>query len=72
MKTNTEILDKANLTRVIGEYPAESTNQTPGAYLLVSGGVHGNEPSGVLALQRVFQKLRKEMHTLTQLAAFRR
>jgi succinylglutamate desuccinylase len=25
--------------------------------LLVSGGVHGNEPSGIIALQRIFEKL---------------
>ncbi|MEB2776282.1 succinylglutamate desuccinylase/aspartoacylase family protein [Algoriphagus sp. D3-2-R+10] len=60
MKSKSEVLDKVNLTRVIGEYPAEPSNQTPGPYLLVSGGVHGNEPSGVLALQRVFRKLYKE------------
>ncbi len=60
METNTEILDKQNLTRVIGEYPAEPTKQTQGPYLLVSGGVHGNEPSGVLALQRVFKKLQND------------
>tara|TARA_R110002020_G_scaffold41713_4_gene122748 strand:+ start:1508 stop:2452 length:945 start_codon:yes stop_codon:yes gene_type:complete len=60
MKKNTKTLDKENLTRVIGEYPAEPTNQTPGPYLLISGGVHGNEPSGVLALQRVFKRLLKD------------
>lgn len=59
MKKKSERLDKENLTRVIGEYPAEANNQTPGPYLLVSGGIHGNEPSGVLALQRVFRKLQK-------------
>ncbi|REG88306.1 M14 family metallopeptidase [Algoriphagus antarcticus] len=64
MKTNTETLDKENLTRVIGEYPAEPCHQTPGSYLLVSGGVHGNEPSGILALQRVFKKLQEEKLTL--------
>ncbi|MCE7053586.1 succinylglutamate desuccinylase/aspartoacylase family protein [Algoriphagus sp. AGSA1] len=60
MKANREILDKETLTRVIGQYPYEPTNQTRGSYLLVSGGIHGNEPSGVLAIQRVFKKLRKE------------
>lgn len=64
MKANSEILDIENLTRVIGEYPTEPTNQTDGPYLLVSGGVHGNEPSGVLALQRVFKKLQNEQFTL--------
>ncbi|MDR7131071.1 succinylglutamate desuccinylase [Algoriphagus sp. 4150] len=59
METNSELLDKENLTRVIGEYPTEPGNQSPGPYLLLSGGIHGNEPSGVLAIQRVFRKLRK-------------
>ncbi|PZX48403.1 succinylglutamate desuccinylase/aspartoacylase family protein [Algoriphagus chordae] len=60
MEKNNVTLDKENLSRVIGEYPAEPSDQTPGPYLLVSGGVHGNEPSGVLALQRVFKKLLEE------------
>ncbi|MEB2779967.1 succinylglutamate desuccinylase/aspartoacylase family protein [Algoriphagus sp. C2-6-M1] len=60
MKSKSEVLAKENLTRVIGEYPSDPNNQAPGPYLLVSGGVHGNEPSGVLALQRVFKKLYKE------------
>ncbi|PZX61275.1 succinylglutamate desuccinylase [Algoriphagus ratkowskyi] len=59
MNSNTEIIDSENLTRVLGDYPNEPTNQTSGPYLLISGGVHGNEPSGVLALQRVFKKLQE-------------
>ncbi|WP_192085269.1 succinylglutamate desuccinylase/aspartoacylase family protein [Algoriphagus sp. Y33] len=64
MKTNSEILDKENLTRIIGEYPREPSNQTSGPYLLVSGGIHGNETSGVLAIQRVFRKLQEDKPSL--------
>jgi len=44
-----------NLPRVIGTY----TSDQPGSLLFVSGGVHGNEPSGVDALRRVFEALEK-------------
>jgi len=65
MTTNTEKLDRQRLTRVIGQYPVDPSNQTAGPYLLVSGGVHGNEPSGVLAIQRIFEKLKNEAPELT-------
>ncbi|KKM97232.1 hypothetical protein LCGC14_1170120 [marine sediment metagenome] len=42
--------------RVIGTY--ETGNEGP--LLLVSAGIHGNEPSGVIALQKVFTKLEEE------------
>lgn len=45
------------LTRTIGEY----TTGTKGPLLFVIGGIHGNEPSGVIALQKV-------MRTLNQVA----
>lgn len=51
MKTH---LDK-KVPRIIGKY---STGKK-GPLLLVSGGIHGNEPSGVIALQKVFQELEK-------------
>ena len=42
-------------SRIIGEY---SSNKK-GPLLFVTAGVHGNEPSGVRALQRVFAELEK-------------
>lgn len=39
--------------RVLGQYGGEA----PGPLLLAVAGLHGNEPSGVLALQRVIAKL---------------
>lgn len=33
--------------------------QEPGALLICMGGMHGNEPSGVLALRRIFDRLRE-------------
>lgn len=41
--------------RILGTY---SSNK-PGPLLLVSAGIHGNEPSGVQALQNVFRELDK-------------
>lgn len=41
--------------RVLGQYGGD----TPGPLLLAVAGLHGNEPSGVLALQRVMHKLRE-------------
>ena len=41
--------------REIGKY----TQNHPGPLLLVTAGVHGNEPSGVIALDRVFRNLKK-------------
>ncbi|MBT0813083.1 succinylglutamate desuccinylase/aspartoacylase family protein [Litoribacter ruber] len=46
-----------NLNRILGKYPSSPIK---GPTLLVSAGVHGNEPSGVLALKRVFKKLEQE------------
>ena len=44
------------IPRIIGKYG--SGNKGP--LLFISAGVHGNEPSGVIALQRVFEVLEKE------------
>jgi len=44
-----------NIPRIIGKY----TSNTKGPLLFVTGGVHGNEPSGVIALQKVFEELKK-------------
>lgn len=41
--------------RIIGNY----TSNKKGPLLFVSGGVHGNEPSGVKALEKVFAELEK-------------
>ncbi|PZD77409.1 succinylglutamate desuccinylase/aspartoacylase family protein [Mesonia sp. K7] len=43
------------ISRIIGEY---STGEK-GPMLFVTAGIHGNEPSGVLALQEVFKQLHK-------------
>ena len=45
-----------DVPRILGEY----TSGKKGPLLFVSGGVHGNEPSGVLALQKIFKILHKE------------
>ena len=39
--------------RVIGKY----SQNIPGPTLIFIGGIHGNEPSGVIALQQVFEEL---------------
>jgi succinylglutamate desuccinylase len=43
------------IPRILGKY----TSGLEGPLLFVTGGVHGNEPSGVQALQRVFAELEK-------------
>src|SRR5690625_622411 len=45
-----------NLHRIIGEY--DSGNK--GALLFITAGVHGNEPAGILALQKIFKTLHRE------------
>ncbi|HET8887154.1 MAG TPA: succinylglutamate desuccinylase/aspartoacylase family protein, partial [Salinimicrobium sp.] len=44
-----------NTSRIIGKYKGEKN----GTLLLVTAGVHGNEPSGVNALKNVFSQLEK-------------
>lgn len=44
-----------NIPRIIGKYEGDKK----GPLLLVTAGVHGNEPSGVLALKEVFAELEK-------------
>lgn len=41
------------LSRIIGEY----TSGVAGPLLFVTAGIHGNEPSGVIALKKVFKEL---------------
>ncbi len=47
--------------RCIGEY--ETGNQGP--LLFVSAGIHGNEPSGVTALKKVFEILKREKPSIS-------
>ncbi len=47
---------KEEIPRIIGTYESEKK----GPLLFISGGVHGNEPSGIVALERVFEILKKE------------
>jgi len=44
-----------NIPRIIGKYSSGKS----GPLLFVTGGIHGNEPSGVLALQEIFKQLEK-------------
>jgi succinylglutamate desuccinylase len=46
---------KENVARILGEY----TSGNKGPLLFISAGIHGNEPSGVIALQKVFKELEK-------------
>ncbi|MFO8148602.1 MAG: succinylglutamate desuccinylase/aspartoacylase family protein [Gillisia sp.] len=50
-----EIVKNKEYSRIIGTY----TSNKKGPLLFVTGGVHGNEPSGVKALQKVFRELEK-------------
>lgn len=45
-----------DIPRIIGEY--DSGNQGP--LLFITGGIHGNEPSGIVAMKKVFDILKKE------------
>ncbi|TQD40649.1 M14 family metallopeptidase [Haloflavibacter putidus] len=51
---------KDEVSRIIGKY----TSGKAGPLLLISGGIHGNEPSGVIALQKVFKELEKTKPTI--------
>tara|TARA_R110002020_G_scaffold184120_1_gene380951 strand:- start:39692 stop:40591 length:900 start_codon:yes stop_codon:yes gene_type:complete len=43
--------------RIVGEY---STSDDKGPLLFVTAGIHGNEPSGIVALEKVFGVLERE------------
>jgi succinylglutamate desuccinylase len=47
-----------DLERRLGAYPPEHS-RAPGPLLVVVGGLHGNEPAGVLAARRVFDQLER-------------
>ncbi len=44
-----------DIPRIIGQYSGKSK----GPLLFVTAGIHGNEPSGIMALKKVFQELDK-------------
>ncbi len=46
----------ANLERIIGSY----TGNKKGPLLICFGGIHGNEPAGIRALEELFERLKKE------------
>lgn len=52
---NLEDITLTQVNRILGQYPTNA--QTEGPALIISAGVHGNEPSGILALDRVFKEL---------------
>ncbi|HEA31219.1 MAG TPA: succinylglutamate desuccinylase [Leeuwenhoekiella sp.] len=49
------------IDRILGTY----TSGKKGPLLFVSGGIHGNEPSGVQAIQRVFNQLERDQPDIT-------
>jgi len=54
-KINLDDVELKNLNRILGKYPKQVKAEGPA--LIISAGVHGNEPSGLLALERVFKVL---------------
>lgn len=54
-QTEPQELKYLTLKRILGQYPNDGVVQGPA--LIISAGIHGNEPSGVLALKKVFKKL---------------
>lgn len=58
MQTKKEILQDFELKRLIGEYPISDPKEGPA--LLITAGIHGNEPGGIIALNRIFKKLESE------------
>ena len=56
VKVHSKALNKTlNTERLIGKY----TNNTPGLTVICVGGIHGNEPSGVFALNEVLKGLQR-------------
>lgn len=49
-----------DISRIIGAY----SSGIKGALLFVTAGIHGNEPAGIYALQKVFRVLQKEQPVL--------
>jgi len=50
------LLEGRRFDRILGRYSAGK----PGPTLLICGGLHGNEPAGVLAAQRVLERMAEE------------
>ena len=48
-----DISETTELERILGTYDGSK----PGPTLIAFGGMHGNEPSGVIALRKVFQEI---------------
>ncbi|MCW5514699.1 succinylglutamate desuccinylase/aspartoacylase family protein [Muriicola sp. Z0-33] len=55
IQTQPIISEKSLSTRLIGEI----SGQEKGPTFILFGGIHGNEPAGILALERVFDDLKK-------------
>lgn len=54
-KTDGTLTTTAESKRILGVYP--ESLMVPGPTLLISGAVHGNEPSGIQAIKGVFEQL---------------
>ena len=52
----TKQVEVVNISRIIGKLQGKE----PGPTLIFFGGIHGNEPSGVKALEHVFREVRKK------------
>ncbi len=50
-----------DIPRIIGEYDSGKE----GALLFITGGIHGNEPSGIEAMKKVFEILHSEKPSIT-------
>lgn len=50
-----------NIERIIGEYDSGKK----GSLLFITAGIHGNEPSGIYALKRVFEVLESEKPSIS-------
>ena len=48
------VISAEDTKRIIGTYEGESS----GPVIIVTGGLHGNEPAGIIALNEVFRKLK--------------
>ncbi|WP_297795292.1 succinylglutamate desuccinylase/aspartoacylase family protein [uncultured Eudoraea sp.] len=58
---HTQLIKDTETTRIIGHI----SGKEPGPTLILFGGIHGNEPSGVEALEKVFSDLKADTPELT-------
>lgn len=57
ISVHSKALDKTiNIDRIIGQIKGDEDGPT----IILTGGIHGNEPSGVIALQRVIARLTRD------------